>query len=135
MTAQRIEKRAIRPPAGPTAMGPYSPALRVGDTVYVSGQIPLDPRTGTIVDGPFEDQVRQTLRNLQTILGAEGMSLRDVVKVGIYLTDVSTFAVVNGIYAEHFHAPYPARSTIGVAALPLGVGIEIDAIAVASGDG
>ena len=123
-------KHAIRPPAGPKAVGPYSPALRVDDTIYVSGQIPLDPNTGQLVTGSFEDQVRQTLRNLKSILGAEGLSFRNVVKVGIYLTDLSQFPVVNSIYAEHFSAPFPARSTIGVAALPLGVEIEIDAVAV-----
>ncbi len=113
----------------PAAIGPYSQAVRTGDLVFLSGQIPLDPRTGNLVEGGIEAQTRQVLANLQAVLEAAGASFDQVVRTTIYLIDLADFVVVNEIYASYFKAPYPSRATVGVAALPRGARVEIDAIA------
>jgi|HubBroStandDraft_6_1064221.scaffolds.fasta_scaffold1829208_2 2-iminobutanoate/2-iminopropanoate deaminase len=122
-------KSAVSTPSAPAAIGPYSQAVRVGDAVYVSGQIPLDPATGQPVAGGIAEQTERVLLNLAAILRAAGCSPRDVVKTTIYLVDLGSFAVVNEVYARHFEPPYPARATVQVSALPRGALVEIDAIA------
>lgn len=117
----------------PAAIGPYSQAVRHGDTVYFSGQIPLDPASGAMVEGGIEAQARRVFDNLVAVAAAAGGSLADFVRVGIYLTDLGDFAAVNAIMAEYFQPPYPARATIQVAALPKGARVEIDAIMVLGG--
>ena len=119
---------AIHTEDAPAAIGPYSQAVRSGRTVYLSGQIPLDPATGELVAGTFEAQVRRTFDNLAAVCEAAGGSLAHVQRLGLYLTDLGQFAAVNAVMAEYFEAPYPARSTIGVAALPKGATFEVDAI-------
>ncbi|NYZ62790.1 RidA family protein [Luteimonas deserti] len=114
----------------PAAIGPYSQAVRAGDTVYFSGQIPLDPVTGALVDGDITAQARRAFENLKAVAVAAGGSLADVVRVGLYVTDLGEFAEVNAVMAEYFDAPYPARSTIEVPALPKGARFEVDAVMV-----
>ena len=114
----------------PAAIGPYSQAARAGDTVYFSGQIPLDPATGNLVDGDIAAQTRRVFDNLVAVAQAAGGSLAQVVRVGIYVTDLANFAAVNAVMAEYFPQPYPARSTIEVSALPKGAQVEVDAIMV-----
>ena len=110
-------------------VGPFSPAVRDGDRVYTSGQVAQDPATGKLVEGGVVAQTEQIFHNLAAILSAANKSFADVVKVNVYLTDIRDFAAMNEVYARHFAAPYPARTTIGVAALPLGAAVEIEAIA------
>ncbi|KAB2900656.1 MAG: RidA family protein [Dokdonella sp.] len=112
----------------PKAIGPYSQAVRTGDTVYLSGQTPLDPATGELVTGDIAVQTRRVFDNLAAVCAAAGGSLGDLVRVGVYLTDLGNFATVNAIMAEYCKQPYPARSTIQVSALPRGAQVEIDAI-------
>jgi 2-iminobutanoate/2-iminopropanoate deaminase len=109
--------------------GPFSPAVRDGDRVYTSGQIGQDPATGKVVEGGVAAQTEQIFHNLEVILEAADKSLADVVKVNVYLIDIERFTEMNEVYARHFVAPYPARTTIGVAALPLGAEVEIEMIA------
>lgn len=113
----------------PKAIGPYSQAVRTGNTLYTSGQTPLDPVTGKLVEGDIGAQARQVFENLKAVLTAAGASFDQVVRVGIYLTDLGNFAAVNDVMKQYFREPFPARSTIGVAALPLGAQVEIDMIA------
>ncbi|KFN49367.1 RidA family protein [Arenimonas composti] len=112
----------------PAAIGPYSQAVRAGGTVWLSGQIPLDPATGELVDGDIATQTRRVFDNLTAVCAAAGGSLADVVRVGIYVMDLGDFAQVNAVMAEYFDAPYPARSTIQVAGLPRGARVEVDAV-------
>ena len=122
--------REIRTAGAPEPVGPYSQAVAWGDLVFLSGQIPIDPETGEMVEGEIEDQARRVLANLEAVLEAAGSSLAQVLKTTVYLTDLSLFPRVNGVYAEHFRDdPAPARATVEVSALPLGAAIEIDAIA------
>ena len=122
--------KEIRSSGAPTPVGPYSQAVEHGGWIFASGQIPLDPATGSLVGDGIEDQTRQVLANLRAVLEAAGASLDDVVRTTIYLVDLAVFARVNRVYAEHFpREPRPARATVQVAALPLGAAIEIDAIA------
>jgi reactive intermediate/imine deaminase len=114
----------------PKAIGPYSQAVQVGDTIYTSGQIPLDPATGELIAGDIDAQTRRVFENLRAVVEAAGAGFADVARVGIYLTDLSNFAAVNTVMAEYFQQPYPARSTIGVAALPRGAQVEIDLVLV-----
>jgi reactive intermediate/imine deaminase len=114
----------------PAAIGPYSQAVPSGNTVYFSGQIPLDPATGNVVDGDITAQARRVFDNLAAVAQAAGGSLAQVVRVGIYVTDLANFAAVNAVMAEYFESPYPARSTIEVSALPKAVQVEVDAIMV-----
>lgn len=122
-------RQEIRTDGAPAAVGPYSQAVRVGDFVLCSGQIPLDPAAGTLVGGDFAAQARRVLDNLAAVLAAAGCSMADVVRTTIYLTDLVDFAALNEIYAGYFEAPFPARSTVQVAALPRGARVEIDAMA------
>ncbi|HQR24342.1 MAG TPA: RidA family protein [Steroidobacteraceae bacterium] len=112
----------------PGAIGTYSQAVRAGSTVYLSGQIPLDPRTGELVTGDMEAQVRRVFDNLQAVAVAAGGDLSHVVKLTVFLTDLANFALVNRVMAEYFQPPYPARAAVGVAALPRGAAVEMDAI-------
>jgi reactive intermediate/imine deaminase len=114
----------------PAAIGPYSQAVRRGDTVFLSGQIPLDPNSGLLVEGDIEAQARRAFDNLRAVCEAAGGSLDDVARLGLYLTDLGQFAAVNAVMADYFDAPYPARSTIGVASLPRGAQFEVDAVMV-----
>jgi reactive intermediate/imine deaminase len=114
----------------PAAIGPYSQAVRSGNTVYLSGQTPLDPVTGVLVEGDIAVQACRALDNLKAVCEAAGGSFDDVVRIGLYLTDLGSFAAVNAVMAEYFSAPYPARSTIEVSALPKGAAFEIDAVMV-----
>ena len=119
---------AITSERAPRAIGPYSQAVQRGGMVFLSGQIPLDPATGLLVEGDIEAQARRAFDNLQAVCEAAGGSLDDVVRLGLYLTDLGQFAIVNQVMAEYFAAPFPARSTIGVASLPRGAEFEVDAI-------
>jgi len=114
----------------PAAIGPYSQAVRAGNTVYFSGQIPLDPATGALVDGDIAAQTRRVFDNLTAVAQAAGGSLAHIVRVGIYVTDLANFATVNAVMAEYFQSPYPARSTIEVSALPKSAQVEVDAVMV-----
>jgi reactive intermediate/imine deaminase len=114
----------------PKAIGPYSQAVRSGTTLYLSGPTPIDPATGKLVEGDVPTQARQVFENLKAVLAAADASFDDVVRVGIYLTDLANFAAVNEVMKQYFREPYPARTTIGVAALPLGAAVEIDLVAV-----
>ena len=119
----------IHTEGAPKAVGPYSQAVRSGGFLFTSGQIPIDPATGRLVEGSIEVQTRRVLENLRAVLEAGGMSFTDVVKTTIYLTNLADFSTVNGIYASYFPSAPPARSTVQVAALPLGAAIEIDLVA------
>ena len=112
----------------PQAIGTYSQAVKVDTTVYMSGQIPLDPATMELVDGGIEDQIRRVFDNLSAVAEAAGGTLGDVVKLNIFLTDLSCFPTVNEIMANYFNEPYPARAAIGVASLPKGAQVEMDAV-------
>ena len=124
-----MAKQAICTGDAPEAIGTYSQALKVGKTVFISGQIPLEPGTMNIVDEDIRAQTHRVFNNLAAVVREGGGNLDDVVKLTVFLTDLSHFAVVNEVMAEHFNPPYPARAAVGVAALPKGVPIEIDAIA------
>ena len=115
--------------AGATAVGPYSHAVEAGDLVYLSGQTPLDSATGKLVEGDIAAQTEQCFKNLFAVLAAAGLSEADVVKANVFLTDMGNFASMNQVYATKFSAPYPARSTVAVAGLPLGAQVEIELIA------
>ena len=121
MTIETIISDGLPPPAGP-----FSPAVRAGGFLFFSGQVGQDPSSGKLVEGGVEPEARQLFRNLATLLEAAGRSFHDVVRAGIFLTRIEDFAAVNAIYAEHFSEPDPARTTVAVAALPLGAAIEIE---------
>mgnify|MGYP003591681917 FL=1 len=123
-----MPRTPIQTESAPAAIGPYSQATRAGNTVFFSGQIPLDPATGTGGDGGIEAQARRAFDNLKAVADAAGGSMADIVRVGLYLTDLSQFGEVNAVMAEYFSQPYPARSTIEVSALPRGARFEVDAV-------
>ncbi|HZX77956.1 RidA family protein [Lysobacter sp.] len=125
-----MSRKIIQTDKAPAAIGPYSQAVRAGDTVYLSGQIPLDPGTGLLVEGDISAQARRSFENLKAVCEAAGGSLNDIVRLGLYLTDLDNFAAVNAVMGEFFKAPYPARSTVEVAGLPRGAGFEVDAVMV-----
>ena len=125
-----MSKQIIHTDRAPAAIGPYSQAVRAGNTVYFSGQIPLDPVTGSLVEGDIAVQARRAFDNLQAVAEAAGGSLDRIVRLGLYLTDLSQFAAVNAVMQEYFAAPYPARSTIEVSGLPKGAAFEVDAVMV-----
>jgi reactive intermediate/imine deaminase len=125
-------KSIIQTANAPAAIGTYSQAVKAGDTVYLSGQIPLDPKTMVLVNGKIDKQIKQVFDNLSAVCDAAGGSLQDIVKLNIYLTDLGHFATVNEIMARYFSKPYPARAAVGVAALPKGSEVEMDAILVLS---
>jgi reactive intermediate/imine deaminase len=123
-----MSKQIISTPGAPAAIGVYSQAVRVGNTIWVSGQIPLDPKTKELVAGDTEAQVRQVFENLKAIVAAAGASFDDVVKATVFLVDLSHFGLVNKVMAEYFREPYPARAAVGVAALPRGAQVEVECI-------
>jgi reactive intermediate/imine deaminase len=125
-----MTRSTIATDKAPSAIGPYSQAVRAGNTVYFSGQIPLDPVTGNLVEGDITLQTRRVFDNLVAVAEAAGGKLSDIVRVGIYVTDLGNFAAVNAVMAEYFQQPYPARSTIEVSGLPKGAQVEVDAILV-----
>lgn len=122
------QKEIIQTDSAPKAIGTYSQAVKVGSTVYLSGQIPLVPDTMEVVSGDMEAQVRQVFDNLKAVAEAAGGSFADIAKLNIFLTDLSHFALVNEVMADYFQQPYPARAAVGVASLPKGVPVEMDAI-------
>jgi len=124
-----MERSAVTTDRIAPPVGPFSPAIRVGDTVYLSGQVAQDPATGRLIDADVTRQTEQILKNIEAVLQAAGFSLRDVVKVGVFLTDMRDFQAMNAVYARWFEAPYPARTTVAVAALPLEASVEIDVVA------
>lgn len=125
-----MTKKVISTKAAPSAIGPYSQAVRAGATVYLSGQIALDPETGHLVEGGFDAQVHRAFRNLKAGAEAAGGSLADCVKLTLFLTDLSNFPRVNEIMQEYFAEPFPARSTLGVASLPRNAAFEVEAVMV-----
>lgn len=125
-----MARQPIHSDNAPAAIGPYSQAIRAGNTVYLSGQTPLVPASGQMVDGDIEAQARQAFDNLRAVCEAAGGSFDSIVRLGLYLTDLSDFARVNAVMAEYFSQPYPARSTIQAAALPRGAAFEVDGIMV-----
>ncbi|MBQ6680662.1 MAG: RidA family protein [Prevotella sp.] len=122
-------KEVINTKAAPAAIGPYSQAIKVGNLVYTSGQIPIDPTTGNFVDGGIKEQTRQSLLNVQAILKEVGLSMSHVIKTTVFLADMNDFADMNAIYAEFFSEPYPARSAVAVKTLPKGALVEIEVVA------
>ena len=125
-----MPRTAIHSDHAPAAIGPYSQATRAGNLVFLSGQVPLDPITGNLVEGDIATQARQAFDNIKAVVAAAGGSMDDIVRVGLYLTDLSQFGAVNAVMADYFSQPYPARSTIEVAALPRGAVFEVDAMMV-----
>jgi reactive intermediate/imine deaminase len=125
-----MTKQIIHTDQAPAAIGPYSQAVRAGNTVYFSGQIPLDPATGNLVEGDIAAQARRAFDNLKAVAESAGGSLDRIVRLGLYLTDLSQFAAVNAVMQDYFAAPYPARSTIEVSGLPKGAAFEVDAVMV-----
>lgn len=125
-----MPRQPIQTEKAPAAIGPYSQAVRAGQTVFLSGAIPLDPATGEVVEGGIDAQARRAFDNLKAVCEAAGGSFDDIQRLGLYLTDLSQFAAVNAVMAEYFSAPFPARSTIEVSGLPKGVAFEVDAILV-----
>ncbi|MCG6969921.1 MAG: RidA family protein [Gammaproteobacteria bacterium] len=123
-----MAKQIIQTDQAPQAIGTYSQAVKVGGTVYLSGQIPLDPKTMNLVSGDMSAQIRRVFDNLSAVAEAAGGTLNDVVKLNIFLTDLAHFALVNEIMAQYFKEPYPARAAIGVASLPKGAAVEMDAV-------
>jgi len=126
-----MPREVIQTEKAPRAIGPYAQAIKVDGLLFTSGQIALDPTTGRLIDGDIAAQTRQVMENLTAVLDGGGSSLNQVVKANVYLTDLSTFAKMNEVYAEFLGHIKPARSTVGVAALPLGASVEIDLIAIA----
>ena len=124
-----MPRAAVSTPRAPAAIGPYSQAVRVGDLLFVSGQVPIDPSTGSVVEGDVRAQTERVFANIGAILEAAGASFANVVKVGVFLKDMNDFAAMNEVYAKQFTAPFPARATVEVARLPRDVKVEIDAIA------
>jgi 2-iminobutanoate/2-iminopropanoate deaminase len=130
-----MQRTAIRSDRAPAAIGPYSQAVRVGELLFTSGQIPLDPATGTMITGDLAAETDRVLDNLEAVLAAGGASWADVVKASIFLTDLADFAAVNELYAKRFTGPPPARSTVQVARLPKDARVEIDLVAVIGSGG
>ena len=123
-------KQPVQTTLAPAAIGPYSQAIQAGDTVYVSGQLPIDPATGQFAEGDIRDLTRQSLLNVQHILESVGLSMAHVVKTTVFLADMNDFAGMNEVYAEFFAAPFPARSAVAVKTLPKGASVEIECVAV-----
>ena len=121
--------KVISTTKAPAAIGPYSQAIKVGNLVYTSGQIPIDPQTGSIVEGGIKEQTRQSLTNVKAILEETGLTMANVVKTTVFMADMNDFAEMNAVYAEFFSEPYPARSAVAVKTLPKGALIEIEVVA------
>lgn len=128
-----MKRTIITTTGAPKAIGTYSQAVKVGDTVYLAGQIPLVPQTMELEEGDIRLQIRRVFDNLSAVAKAAGGSLQDTVKLNVYLTDLTNFPIVNEVMAQYFKEPYPARAAVGVAALPRGVPVEMDAVLVLSG--
>ena len=128
-----MQKEIISTENAPQAIGPYSQAVKAGNLMFISGQIPLDPKTGDLVSESIDDQAKQVLNNIKSICEAAGQSIDDIVKISIFLTDLENFAIVNEVMKEYFAEPYPARATVEVSGLPLGVNVEIEAIVLING--
>ena len=122
-------KKVINTNQAPAAIGPYSQAIKVGNLVYTSGQIPIDPATGNFVEGGIKEQTRQSLTNIKAILEEAGLSMNNVVKTTVFLADMNDFADMNSVYAEFFSEPYPARAAVAVKTLPKGALVEIEVVA------
>ena len=122
-------KKMISTPKAPAAIGPYSQAIQVGNLIYTSGQIPIDPATGQLVEGGIKEQTRQSLNNIQAILQEAGLTMTSVVKTTVFMADMADFADMNSIYAEFFTEPYPARSAVAVKTLPKNALVEIEVVA------
>ena len=122
-------KQVSSTPQAPAAIGPYSQAIRVGDLVFTSGQIPIDPTTGSFVEGGIEEQTRQSLTNVRAILEETGLTMSNVIKTTVFLADMADFADMNAVYAEFFAKPFPARSAVAVKSLPKGALVEIEVVA------
>jgi 2-iminobutanoate/2-iminopropanoate deaminase len=127
-------KRIIATSAAPAAVGPYSQAVAIGSMLFCAGQIPLDPATGEMVGGDAAAQTERVCANIVAVLKANGMTISDVVKTTVFLTDMANFGAMNAVYAKHFAEPFPARSTVAVAALPRGSAVEIEVIAMKAGE-
>ena len=127
---KQMEKKVIHTALAPEAIGPYSQAIKVAQTVYLSGQIPLIANTMELIDGGVKEQAEQVFENLKAVAEASGGALSDIVKLTIYLTEMGDFPIVNAVMADYFSLPYPARATIGVAALPKNCCVEVDAVMV-----
>ena len=125
--------KVISTKQAPAAIGPYSQAIQVGNLVYTSGQIPIDPATGTFVEGDIKEQTRQSLTNVKAILEEAGLSMSNVIKTTVFMADMNDFADMNAIYAEFFSEPYPARSAVAVKTLPKGALVEIEVVAAIIG--
>ena len=128
-----MQKEIISTENAPQAIGPYSQAVKAGNLMFISGQIPLDPKTGDLVSESIDEQAKQVLNNIKSICEAAGQSIDDIVKISIFLTDLENFAIVNEVMKEYFAEPYPARATVEVSGLPLGVNVEIEAIVLING--
>ena len=122
-------KKVISTPNAPAAIGPYSQAIQVGNLIYTSGQIPIDPATGQLVEGGIKEQTRQSLSNIQAILQEAGLTMASVVKTTVFMADMADFAEMNSVYAEFFTEPYPARSAVAVKTLPKNALVEIEVVA------
>lgn len=122
-------KKVISTPKAPAAIGPYSQAIQVGNLIYTSGQIPIDPATGQLVEGGIKEQTRQSLSNIQAILQEAGLTMASVVKTTVFMADMADFAEMNSVYAEFFTEPYPARSAVAVKTLPKNALVEIEVVA------
>ena len=122
-------KKVISTPKAPAAIGPYSQAIQVGNLIYTSGQIPIDPATGQLVEGGIKEQTRQSLSNIQAILQEAGLTMASVVKTTVFMADMADFAEMNSVYAEFFTEPYPARSAVAVKTLPKNAWVEIEVVA------
>ncbi len=125
-----MNKEAIHTDKAPAAVGPYSQAISAGNLVMLSGQIPLDPQTGVLVEGDIQAQTRRVFANIQAVLEEAGLTFANVIKTTVFLADIADFAAMNEVYAEYFAEPYPARSAVQIAALPKGAGVEIECICV-----
>jgi len=129
----KMSKEIISTNKAPQAIGPYSQAVKAGNLIFISGQVPINPETGDVVSGSIEDQANQVIENIRNICEAAGRDLGDIVKLSIFLTDLGNFSIVNEAMKKHFSEPYPARATIEVSGLPLGVDVEIEAIVATDG--
>ena len=128
-----MSKEIISTNKAPQAIGPYSQAVKTGNLIFISGQVPINPETGDVVSGSIEDQANQVIENIRNICEAADRDLADIVKLSIFLTDLGNFSIVNEVMKKYFSEPYPARATIEVSGLPLGVDVEIEAIVSADG--
>ena len=128
-----MSREIISTENAPQAIGPYSQAVKAGGLMFISGQIPLNPETGDLVSGSIEDEANQVLQNIKSICEAAGHGMEDIVKITIFLTDLGNFATVNDVMKKHFSEPYPARATVEISGLPLGVNVEIEAIVSTNG--